>query len=505
MLIRGRWVITSAEEPVLNDGALLVEEGRIAARGTWSDLRAQFPEATAIGSDRMAVIPGLINAHHHSGAVTALQQGLPDMLLEPWILAHARLRPVDPYLNCLLSAGQLLRSGVTSVVEVQSGRGKTQAYASRVEDSLKAYAEAGIRVAFAPGVGDQSHLVHGKDQDAAFVAALPSDLQPLAESLLPASGDIDQSDYLGVIDDFWNRYRDHPTIDIWFGPPGPPWVSDHFMQAIAERAERYDTGIQTHLGESFYEKLHGPRDYGTTTLAHLRDLAVLGPRFSIAHGVWLTDADIEILAETGTAVSHNPSSNLRLRAGIAPLARLLEAGATVALGMDGTSLNDNEDPFTEMRLALRLQRDPRLQVKVPEPAQVFAMATQGGAKLLRKTGWLGCLSEGSAADLVLLDLERLTWPWTAEECDPLELLTLRATAADVAAVLVGGKAVVQDGQPTGFDAAEAGGELARKLAAEAYPAEAGATVEALLPHLEAFYRSWDVPILSPRIPYNSLD
>ena len=131
------------------------------------------------------------------------------------------------------------------------------------------------------------------------------------------------------------------------------------------------------------------------------------------------------------------------------------------------------------------------------------MATQGGAKLLRKTGRLGCLAEGSAADLVLLDLERLTWPWTAPECDPLELITLRASAADVVTVLVGGKVVLQNGQPTGFNAAEAGSELARKLAAEAYPAEAGALVEALLPHLEAYYRSWESPALAPRIPYNS--
>ncbi len=103
------------------------------------------------------------------------------------------------------------------------------------------------------------------------------------------------------------------------------------MQRIAEQAERYDTGIQTHVCESVYEKLHGPRFHGKPTLLYLRDLGVLSPRFSIAHGVWLTDAEIEALREAGAAVSHNPGSNLRLRAGIAPLDALRKRSSTERL------------------------------------------------------------------------------------------------------------------------------------------------------------------------------
>ena len=182
---------------------------------------------------------------------------------------------------------------------------------------------------------------------------------------------------------------------------------------------------------------------------------------------------------------------------------LLEAGVTVALGMDGTSLNDDEDMFTEMRLALRLHRTPVLGGPAPSVARILEIATAGGARLLRKEATLGRLAPGFAADLVLVDLERVTWPWTAPEIDPRELLVLRARAGDVDTVLIAGEVVLKGGQPTRFDPAEAGKELAERLAASAYPRERAELVERLLPHLEAYYQAWDMPELTPYSVYNS--
>jgi cytosine/adenosine deaminase-related metal-dependent hydrolase len=505
LLVRGRWIITGGAEsdPLLSDAAVLVTGDQIQGIGPWQDLRARHPDAEVIGSDRVAVIPGLINAHHHSHGVSTLQQGVADQVLESWILALARSRPTDIYLDTLLSSARLLQSGVTSVVDMRGGRGTAEQYAGNVRRALQAYDEAGLRVAFAAGLSDQSYLVAGKGADEKFLATLPADVRAHAQALLPTANDLREDDYFAVMDDIWRETRDHPRIDLWFGPPGPQWVSDRFMQRIAERAEAYDVGIQTHVTESIYEKLHGPRFYGKDTLAHLRDLGVLGPRFSIAHGVWLTEAEIGILAETGAAVSHNPSSNLRLRAGIAPLNALLEAGATVGLGMDGTSINDDEDMFAEMRLALRLNRTPLLGGPAPSVAQIFEMATSGGAKLLRKETTLGRLAPGYAADLVLVDLERITWPWVAPEADPRDLLVQRAWAGDVDTVLIAGEVVLRDGRPTRFDPAEAGRELAARLAVETYPDAAARMVEALLPRVETYYRGWEMPELEPYSVTNS--
>jgi len=501
-IVRGRWVIAD-DETAIADGAVAVEGAEIVEIGTWADLEPHYADAEALGSDSVAVMPGLINAHHHSAGATALQHGLPDLLLEPWILMHARLRASDPYLDTLLSAARLLRTGVTSVVDVVSGRATAEAYAARCLNALEAYDRAGLRVAFAPGIHDQGYLVHGRDGDRAFLAGLPADLRRAAEATLPGADAIDRDDYFGVLDDLHGRYRAHERIAVWFGPPGPPWVSDDFLLAIAERAAARDTGIQTHLEESYYERLHGPRAYGRATLAHLAALGVLGPRFSIAHGVWLSEPEIEILADSGAAVSHNPGSNLRLRAGIAPLNAFLAAGATVALGMDGTTLDDDEDMFAEMRLALRLNRPPLIGAPAPSPAEIFALATQGGAKLMRAEARLGRLAPGYRADLAVVDLARATWPWTAPEAASLEIVVQRARAGDVRTVLVEGEVVLDEGRPTRFDAEAAGRALAERLAATPYPAEAAALAERLVPYLEDYYRAWPRPRPAPYTSYNS--
>ncbi len=250
--------------------------------------------------------------------------------------------------------------------------------------------------------------------------------------------------------------------------------------------------------------IHGPRFYGRHTMLHLDALGVLGPRFSIAHGVWLTEQEIQVMASTGAALSHNPSSNLRLRAGIAPLNALLDARVNVAIGMDGTTMDEDEDMFAEVRLATRLHGTPVLGEPAPDPVDVYALATAGGARLMRQESRLGRIAPGYRADLVLLDLERVTWPWVAPEADPRAIILLRARAGDVDTVLVDGEVVLRDGLPTRFDLAETGRELAEHLDATPFPEDGAELVDKLLPHLEQWwYKNWRVPPLEPWIRYNS--
>ncbi|MGI9332485.1 MAG: amidohydrolase family protein [Gammaproteobacteria bacterium] len=505
LLIRARWLITGAEEtdPVLDDGAVAVDGGRVCEVGSWTNLRERYPDAAVAGTGREALIPGLINAHHHGAGATHQQHGVADDLLEPWILALRQQRVEDPHLAILLSAARLLASGVTAVVDVRSGGGTAEQWSTVSRAELAAYERTGIRVAYASGIRTRSHLVAGEDD--AFVQSLPADLQGFAQRLLPAPGAIGEADYFAIQDELAAEWRAHPRVDIWFGPPGPQWVSDAFMQQIAERAQALDTGVQTHAAESFYEKLHGPRDFGKPVLVHLRDLGVLSPRYSIAHGVWLGEEEIDVLRETGTSVCHNPGSNLRLRAGIAPLNAFLAGGANVALGMDATSLNDDEDYFAEMRLALRLNRTPRLDAPAPAVLDVFRMATAGGATVLRRGHELGRIAPGYLADLVLLDVERLSWPWVSPEADPRELVLMRAKPSDVRTVFVGGEAVWRDGAPTGFDLEAAGAEFAAQLSATPRSADEDRLVAALQPELRRHYAGWQTPPLRPFTAWNSRD
>lgn len=503
ILIRGRWVVTGAAkgDAVLSDGALLIEGETIKELGKASDLEHRYPEARRLGGDGYAVLPGLINAHHHSNGVTTLQHGVPDDLLESWLLRLARCRPLETRAAVLLGAYRLLRSGVTAVVDMFSGGGTEESFAAGVGDALAAYEESGLRAAVAAGVSSRSLLVAGEDE--AFVNALGPGVRPLAERRLSAGARFSEDAYFDIMADLGRRYAAHSRISLWFGPPGPQWVSEAMMVRIAEAAERLDCGIQTHALESFYEKLHGPRAYGKPTLLHLRDLGVLSPRFSIAHGVWLTEDEIEVLAESGAAVSHNPSSNLRLRAGIAPVNALLAAGVTVGLGMDATSLDDDDDFFTEMRLALRLHGTPQLDGPAPAPHEILALATTGGARLLRAEQRLGRLAPGYAADVVLVGLERLSWPWIAPECEPRELVLLRARADDVDTVLIAGEVVLEAGRPTRFDHQAVGRAIADALSNQAPPADAADIEALLLPEVEAHYRDWEAPASVPYVSYNS--
>lgn len=502
-LVRGRWIISGARDEVLTDAAVLVEGGVIASVGDWASLRARHPHAVVVGSETAAVLPGLINAHHHTKGVSTIQHGLADMLLEPWILAHRRLRSGDAHLEALLSAAGQLRTGVTAVVNVLNAGGTAEQFEQTVRTTMRGYDISGMRAVTATGFTARSFLVCGAGEDERFVASLPEDLRPLARTLVPPNGWITEDEYFAVMHDIRDAYRGHARTDLWFGPPGPQWVSDAFMTRIAEHAELWDTGIQTHVDESIYEMIHGPRFYGRHTMLHLNALGVLGPRFSIAHGVWLTEEEIAVMAETGTSVSHNPSSNLRLRAGIAPFNALLEAGVNVAIGMDATTLDEDEDMFAEMRLGMRLHGTPVVGAPAPAAADVFECATSGGAKLLREERRLGRIAPGFAADLVVVNLDRITWPWTAPEADPREVVLYRARAGDVDTVLIDGEVVLRDGLPTRFDLLEAGRELAERLDSEQIPQRRIDAVTRLLPHLEAWYRDWQVPPLEPWIKYNS--
>ena len=500
-LIKGRWVLTGDE--VVSDAAVAIEGDRIVEVGPAAALSGRYRGAEVIGSEHTAVLPGFVNAHHHSHGVSTVQHGYSDALLESWILGFAGLRKGRVYEETLLSAARQLRSGVTSLVDVHSGGGTASEYAASVDAGLRAYRQAGIRVAFATGTSTQSHLVHGAGQDEAFIEQLPVDLRADARALLPGPDRLGGDDYLEIVSARVDAFAGHPRIDVWFAPPGPQWVSDALMQRIGERAAALDTRIQTHCNESFYEKRHGDRFYACPTVVHLERLGVLSERFSIAHGVWLTESEIRSLSRSGAAVSHNPSSNLRLRAGIAPLNALMESGTTVALGMDGTTINEDEDMFSELRLALRLNRVPHFGESVPSTEQLFKIATQGGARLMGKEGEIGRLRPGYRADLMVIDLERLLWPWIAPEVDPLELIVLRARKNDVRCVLVDGEVVLRDGSVTLFDERAAADALAQHLCAQALPRRKADIAARLRPHIEDWYQRWEQPALKPNTTYNA--
>ena len=458
ILVRGRWIVTGAgtSDAVVQDGAVLVRAGRIERVGTWDELRPAHPAATVEGSADVAVLPGFIAAHHHGNAATALQQGIGDDVLELWLLAMRAARSLDPELRALLTAARLLRGGVTAAIEMTEARAAPEQSLPPLVRRMAAYELSGVRIALAVGVISRGMLVPDEDLDA-FIASLPADVLPAARAIADAPPPMDDDDYLGLVDDLRTAAAPMHHVDAWYGPPAPHWVSEGLLRAIADRSARDGTRIQIHVSESLAEGRQGERHLGRPMVRHLADLGLLSPRLSLAHGVWLGDEEIGLLAGSGASVSHNPSSNLRLRAGVARLQALLAAGVTVGVGLDANGLADDDDMLTEIRLALRLARDPHADRSIPSLADVFRAATTGGARMFGREGDLGRVAPGFAADLLLVDLERATWPWVAPEADPLELILLRSHADDVRTVLVDGEVVLRDRMPTRFRPGGRGG------------------------------------------------
>lgn len=487
ILVRGRWVITGAADPdpIIDDGAVLVRDGRIESVGAWADLRAAHPDASVEGGPDVAVIPGFIVAHHHGNAATAIQQGIDDDILELWLLAMRAARSLDPELRALLTAARLLRGGVTAAVEMTELHAPPGPARTSLGRRLAAYERSGVRMAVAVGVISRGSLVPDEDLEA-FLGSLPREDRALAAGIAGQAPPMDDDEYLGVVADARATAARGRHIDVWYGPPGPQWVSDALLRRIADRSAADGTRIQIHVAESLAEGRLGPRHHGRSMSAHLDDLGLLSPRCSYAHGVWLEDDELALLAERGTSVAHNPSSNLRLRAGTARLTAMLAAGVTVGLGLDANGLADDDDPFTELRLALRLARSPHVGAPVPTLGDVVGAATSGGARILGRDGELGRISAGYAADLVVLDLARVTWPWTAPEADPRALVYLRAHADDVRTVLVDGEVVLRDRLPTRFDLAGVVAESAAALDASTVDPATRRLIERLRPHLSRY-------------------
>ncbi len=213
---------------------------------------------------------------------------------------------------------------------------------------------------------------------------------------------------------------------------------------------------------------------------------------TLGHGVWLSEGDLEKLAETGTNICHNCSSNFRLRSGVAPLNRFEEKGINTAIGLDEAGINDDRDMLQEMRLVLRAHREPGMDDRVPTMAQVFRMATSGGAKTTPFGTRIGTIEVGKAADMVLLDWHQISFPYLDTEMPVLDAVIQRAKTEGVKTVIVAGETIYQDGKFTKVDRDAALRELSELLKRPLNPEELERRKlsKAVFPHVKAFYEGY---------------
>ena len=481
--------LTGVESIPQSNFGVCVEGERLIATGERDQLRSRYPDAQIVGGSHLLLAPAMVNSHDHGRGLGTASLGVPDDLLEIWLLRLSSLPAIDPYLAAAYDGLRLLRSGVGTVAHSHNPRNWNN-MAAEAAATIRGYQDAGIRVAFHPPIVAQNLLVY--DNAGGFLASLPPSLQQAARMFLePAL--LSGPDYFALCSDLFKTYHDaqQHTVHIQVSPAGGQWCSDELIQAAVDFAQRHQTRVQMHLLETRYQRHYAARRWGKSFVQHLEEIGALGPWLTCAHMVWVDESDLPLLAERGVGIAHNPSSNLRLRSGTAPVAQMLAAGIPLGIGLDGHALDDDQDYLREMRLAWTLSNQPGASSPTVEAARIWQMGTTGGVAItLGSDVPLGRLAAGALADLVLIDWQAVQGLWS--ELSPVEGLLRRATRQQVKHVMVNGRWVVWDSCSQTLDEGMISSALRSELAKpNLTERQEAAAAYRLATYLRRFYAEWD--------------
>lgn len=441
-LIRGRLVVTrwGPQSLAIEKGALHVDGGIVKEVGPFDELRRRHPAAEEVGDGTHLVMPGFVNSHSHGRGITTLRQGIPD---DPGEVRSVGLRiglSGDPYWDVLFTCARQLEAGITASMHLDSnyGFGPLASYENRLRNVITAYCDSGVRSAVTLALRDSS--MDDPYLEDAFLASLSAEVRAEIEGWRRPLLSLDC--YLGLYDRLRQQF---PAVQLQLEPTAVAACADDFLRDVRKAASARAAGLQLHLSETAYQKMYSLKRFGKSTVQRLADVGFLCSDVSCAHCVWLTQRDIGIMRESGAMVVHNPSSNLRLRSGLAPIRSMAEADVHIALGTDNLTLNDDEDILQETRLAQLLQSPPGIG-EAPIPAQTaLQWATQGGAKVLGIEG-LGSLEAGSPADLVMVHNRSFDRAVFEYGHDIAASVIQWVRQSDIDQVLVGGRIMVRGGR-----------------------------------------------------------
>ncbi len=438
-----RWMIEGAtimtqddDDRWLENGDIAVGEDRILAIGHNLPPESLGVEKVIDGRNKL-VMPGLINAHHHSH--DRFDKGRLDNLpLEVWQviynppLGRRDWTPAECYLRTALNCMEMLKIGTTTVVDdVIHG---VPPLKENIDAVFQAYHDMGMR---------------------AFVSIYYSDRPfartiPYLEDLLPERLKADLAQMPTVAPDemieIWRHYgkswRDRVRFII--SPSAPQRCTDEFLKKTWKLSNDLDVPVTVHVLETKSQVVTGRFFYGKSVVEHMDSLGILTPKTTLAHMVWVTDHDLDLVARAGASIAHNPMTNLKCGSGIAPVRKMLEAGINVGLGTDNNCANDTSNLLETMRVAALLHKvtdfDYNRWIGAKE---VIKMATRGGARCACLDSDIGTLSVGKKADLILLDLNRFSF---FPRNDLLRQLIFCEHGESVDTVVIDGKFIVEGGK-----------------------------------------------------------
>jgi 5-methylthioadenosine/S-adenosylhomocysteine deaminase len=408
----------------LRRASVCIRDHCIEAVGDATELDRRFPGASRIDCSGCILLPGLINAHSHLYQILLRGLGKRYSLFD-WItrltypVARQLTAPahdVAARLACL----DAFRNGITAVVDMPTHYARF--HASTV---FRALQEAGIRGAVVCAGSDASSVDPGETR------SLEQDLQAAAA--------------------FLDRHQGSGVLQAWLGPSGFHSASPDLLRRMKRLAVDRGVRFHVHLGESARGRdCARARGYaGEVAWAH--SLGLLDAHTSVAHGIWVSEAEAEAFCRSGAQLVHNPTSNQVLASGVADIGRMRTMGIPLALGSDGPASNDALDMFGEMKAAILLQRVSTLDPLALTAADAFEMCTEGGARVLGIKN-LGCIDTGYLADVVAVRARDN--PSLTPIYDPIESLVYHGSGRDVVLTMVHGRIVYRWGAFLTLDSAE---------------------------------------------------
>ena len=411
LLIQARWIIPVEKDgEVLDNHALAISQGKIVAIVPPEGI-AQVSAKEHLTLNTHALIPGLVNLHCHA-AMTLLRGYADDLALMDWLQNHiwpaegAHVSDQFVYDGTLLGMAEMIRGGVTTVNDMYF-------YNSAV-------ARAGLAAGMRTFVG-------------CSVLEFPTRYASNADEYI-AKGLKERDEFLG-----------EDLITFTLAPHAPYTVSDDTFRKVITLADELDLPVHCHIHETQHEIDTSLSEHHVRPLARLHALGLLSPRLMAAHMVHLTESEMALAARHGVSIAHNPTSNMKLASGIAPIQACLAAGVNVGIGTDGAASNNKLDMLADMRMAALLAKVGTLDPTTVPAATALRMATLNGARALGIDHLTGSLCAGKAADVVAVDLGSLE---TAPTFDPISQLVYAAGREQVSHVWVNGKPLLSDRQLT---------------------------------------------------------
>jgi len=403
-------------------GAIAVQGDRIAAVGEQAEIEAAYSAPEVVDCTGRVAMPGLINAHTHV-PMTLLRGLADDLRLDVWLLGY--MMPVEREfvdrdfvrLGTRLACAELIRSGVTTFNDMYYYE----------EEVARATSESGLRA------------VCGQT-----ILKFPS---PDANSF---------EDSLARAEAFITEWKDHPLIVPAVAPHAVYTATEEMLRACSALAASYDVPLHIHISETELEVENVRKAHGIPVIPYLKEHRLFDAKVIAAHCVHVDEGEMRSLLRSGAGVAHNPSSNLKLASGVAPVTRMRELGVNVGIGTDGPSSNNDLDMFEEIRLASFIAKNETKDPTVIPAIEALTMATRVGADALHIGGLTGSLETGKRADLILVDLSPIHNAPRFRR-DPLATyaqIVFASKSTDVTDVMANGQWLMRSKQLQTLDEAE---------------------------------------------------